>query len=189
MQTESKEKSVYNSICPVKAQSKWNENQKEKNQKANPCKDSEKNLWCSVSVFWFKLCSRRLTERKAAILSIYNIYIIGIWIYISLAIIRSVSLRLQNEGQKKLTEYHRCTRSLWHGFFWPLSFDLYMDSKRICKRDRLRLLRKWRNNVRRPEGKPIIQFRVYCPKESKCHALARFVLFVRLVFEKNIRVY
>ena len=42
-----------------------------------------------------------------------------------------------------------------------------------------------RNNVRRPEGKPIIQFRVYCPKESKCHALARFVLFVRLVFEKT----
>ena len=38
----------------------------------------------------------------------------------SLAIVRSVSLRLQDEGQKKLTEYHRCTRSLWHGFFWPL---------------------------------------------------------------------
>ena len=37
----------------------------------------------------------------------------------SLAIVRSVSLRLQDEGQKKLTEYHRCTRSLWHGFFWP----------------------------------------------------------------------
>ena len=48
MQTESKEKSVYNPICPVKAQSKSNENQninqKEKNQKANPCKDSVKNL-------------------------------------------------------------------------------------------------------------------------------------------------
>ena len=29
---------------------------------------------------------------------------------------------------------------------------------------------------------------IYCPKESKCHALARFVLFVRLVFEKLIRV-
>ena len=26
---------------------------------------------------------------------------------------------------------------------------------------------------------------IYCPKESKCHALARFVLFVRLVFEKT----
>ena len=24
---------------------------------------------------------------------------------------------------KKLTEYHRCTRSLWHGFFWHLLFD------------------------------------------------------------------
>ena len=65
MQTESKEKSVYNPICPVKAQSKWNENQNI-NQKANPCKDSVKNLWYSVSVFWFKLCSRRLTERNAA---------------------------------------------------------------------------------------------------------------------------
>ena len=30
---------------------------------------------------------------------------------------------------------------------------------------------------------------IYCPKESKCHALARFVLFVRLVFEKHIRVW
>ena len=120
MQTESKEKSVYNPICPVKAQSKWNENQKEKNQKANPCKDSVKNLWYSVSVFWFKLCSRRLTERKAAILSVYNIYIIGIWIYISLAIIRSVSLRLQNEGQKKLTD-----RTDARGVFDTDFFDLY----------------------------------------------------------------
>ena len=50
--------------------------------------------------------------RNAAILSSYNIYIIGIWIYISLAIIRSVSLRLQNEGQKKLTD---CTDA--HGVF------------------------------------------------------------------------
>ena len=32
--------------------------------------------------------------------------------WISLAVIRPVSLRLQNEGQKKLTDYHRCTRSL-----------------------------------------------------------------------------
>ena len=50
-------------------------------------------------------------------------------------------------------------------------------------------LRRLRNRVRRPEEKPIIQFRVYCPKESKCHALARFVLFVRLVFEKHIGVW
>ena len=41
MQTESKEKSVYNPICPVKAQSKYKS--KRKNQKANPCKDSVKN--------------------------------------------------------------------------------------------------------------------------------------------------
>ena len=30
---------------------------------------------------------------------------------------------------------------------------------------------------------------LFCPKQSKCYALVRFVLFVRLVFEKNIRVY
>ena len=52
----------------TKSKSKSNEN-----QKTNPWKDS-------VSVFWFKLCSRRLTERNTAILSLYNIYIIGIWI-------------------------------------------------------------------------------------------------------------
>ena len=40
----------------------------------------------------------------------------------SLAIIRSVSLRLQNEGQKNAHGSHRCTRSLWHGFFLTFSF-------------------------------------------------------------------
>ena len=69
-----------------------------------------------------------------------TIYIIWRWTGISLAIIRPVSLRLQNEGQKKLTD---CTDA--HGvfdtdFFWPLFFDLYLDSIRICKRNRLRLL-------------------------------------------------
>ena len=40
------------------------------------------------------------------------IYIIRIRIWISLAIIRPVSLRLQDEGQKKAHGLHRCTRSL-----------------------------------------------------------------------------
>ena len=51
-----------------------------------------------------------------------------------------MSLRLQNEGQKKTHGLHRCTRSLWHGFFWPLFFSVQRDYKRICKRYRLRLL-------------------------------------------------
>ena len=91
-----------------------------------------------------------------------TIYIIWRWTGISLAIIRSVSLRPQNEGQKKTHGSHWCTRSLWHGFFWPLFFLMHRDFKRICKRDRLRLLGKWRmkneewrNEVRRPKGKPM----------------------------------
>ena len=178
----------------IQIKRKSKDKSKRKNQKTNPWKDSVKNPWCSVSVFWFKLCSRRLTERKAAILSIYNIYIIGIWIYISLAIIRSVSLRLQNEGQKKLTD-----RTDAHGVFDTDFFDLCLliyiwilngfASVTACgcwENEEWRMKNvECRNNVRRSEGKPIIQFRVYCPKESKCHALARFVLFVRLVFEKK----
>ena len=82
-----------------------------------------------------------------------TIYILLEYEYISLAIIRSVSLRLQNEGQKTHGS-HRCTRSLWHGFFWPYLL-MHRDYKRICKRDRLRLQRKWRNEVRRPKGKPM----------------------------------
>ena len=130
------------------------------------------------------------------------------WTGISLAIIRSVSLRLQNEGQKKLTD---CTDA--HGvfdtdFFWPLFFDLYLDFIRICKRDRLRLLRKWRNEVRRPkgkpmkncrlrrlrnkvrrpEGKPIIQFRVYCPKESKCPRTCKIRLKSPLSCQGTIKI-
>ena len=95
----------------TKSKSKSNEN-----QKTNPWKDS-------VSVFWFKLCSRRLTERNAAILSSY---IIRRRTGRSLAIIRSVSLRLQNEGQKKahgLSQMH--TESLTRIFltfvFWFIS--------------------------------------------------------------------
>ena len=53
------------------------------------------------------------------------------------------------------------------------------DSKRICKRYRLRLLRF------RLSCDMLFFAYIYCPKESKCHALARFVLFVRLVFEKT----
>ena len=73
-----------------------------------------------------------------------TIYIIWRWTGISLAIIRSVSLRPQNEGQKNSRIITDLSRSLWHGFFWPLFFSMHRDYKRICKRDRLRLLRKWR---------------------------------------------
>ena len=48
-----------------------------------------------------------------------TIYIIWRWKGISLAIIRSVSLRLQNEGQKKLTD-----RTDAHGVFDTDFFDL-----------------------------------------------------------------
>ena len=142
MQTESKNESVLNPICPVRAQSKSKENQKI-NQKEKIKKrireKTPKKIWYSVSVFWFKLCSRRLTERKAAILSVYNIYYWNMNIY--KPCYNSFCEPAATERRsKKLTEYHRCTRSLWHGFFWPLSFDLYMDSKRICKRYRLRLV-------------------------------------------------
>ena len=68
-----------------------------------------------------------------------TIYILLEYEYISLAIIRSASLRLQNEGQKKLTD---CTDA--HGVFDTDFFDLCLlmqkDSKRICKRYRLRLV-------------------------------------------------
>ena len=60
--------------------------------------------------------------------------------WISLAAVRSVSLRLQNEGQKKLTD-----RTDAHGVFdtdfFDLCFFMQRDYKRICKRARLRLLR------------------------------------------------
>ena len=60
----------------------------------------------------------------------------------SLAIIRSVSLRLQNEGQKKhsrIAQMH--TESLTRIFFDLFLFSMHRDSKRICKRERLRLQR------------------------------------------------
>ena len=74
----------------------------------------------------------------------------------SLAIVRSVSLRLQDEGQKKLTEYHRCTRSLWHGFFLTFVF-MHRDSKRICERYRLRLLRRMKKQRSAAEGKANVE--------------------------------
>ena len=50
----------------IQIKRKSKDKSKRKNQKTNPCKDSVENQWYSVSVFWFKLCSRRLTERNAA---------------------------------------------------------------------------------------------------------------------------
>ena len=91
-----------------------------------------------------------------------TIYIIWRWTGISLAIIRSVSLRLQNEGQKNSRIAQMHTESLTRIFLTFSFFSMQRDFKRICKRDRLRLLRKWRmkneewrNEVRRPKGKPM----------------------------------
>ena len=69
--------------------------------------------------------------------------------------------------------------------FLTFVFSMQRDSKRICKRYRLRLLRF------RLSCDMLFFAYIYCPKESKCHALARFVLFVRLlpfgqwVFDKS----
>ena len=106
--------------------------------------------------------------------------------WISLATVRSVSLRLQNESQKKLTD---CTDA--HGvfdtdFFWPLFFDLYMDYKRICKRYRLRLVLD-HEICRRPTDQREVISRI--PRIHTGSQPKRFVRFVRLVFEKNIRVW
>ena len=86
---------------------------------------------------------------------------------------------------KKAHGLHRCTRSLLHGFFLTFVFWCTGIINGFASVTACGCWEKWRNNVRWPEGKPIIQFRVYCPKESKCHALAGFVLFVRFVFEKK----
>ena len=69
--------------------------------------------------------------------------------------------------------------------FLTFVFSMQRDSKRICKCNRLRLLRF------RLSCDMLFFAYIYCPKESKCHALARFVLFVRLlpfgqwVFDKS----
>ena len=96
-----------------------------------------------------------------------------------------MSLRPQGEGQKNahgLSPMH--TESLTR-IFLTFVFSMQRDSKRICKRYRLRLLRF------RLSCDMLFFAYIYCPKESKCHALARFVLFVRLlpfgqwVFDKS----
>ena len=51
-----------------------------------------------------------------------------------------------------------------HGFFWPFLL-MQRDSKRICKRYRLRLLR-FRLSFDMP-----LSCNIYCPKESKCRHL------------------
>ena len=69
------------------------------------------------------------------------LFIVVSVVRVSLAVIRPVSLRLQNEGQKNTHGYHSCTRSLWPRIFFDLFFSMQRDSKRICKRYRLRLQR------------------------------------------------
>ena len=114
MQTESKEESVWHPICPVKVQSKSNENQKINQklyQKTDPCK----RLRC-------------ISDNP--------------WAFFDLS---SVAAGLQSARQQ------------WK---WRMKNEEWRMKN--CR------LRRLRNKVRRPEGKPIIQFRVYCPKESKC---------------------
>ena len=94
---------------------------KRKNQKANPCKDSVKNLWYSVSVFWFKLCSRRLTERNAAILSSYNIYYEeGIYPYVVLWACGHRTWSIELYQEKKFWWYIVCDGG--YSFFIKKSF-------------------------------------------------------------------
>ena len=59
---------------------------------------------------------------------------------VSLAIVRPVSLRLQYEGQKTLTD-STDAHGVFDTDFFDLCFSIHKDSKRICKRHRLRLLR------------------------------------------------
>ena len=60
---------------------------------------------------------------------------------VSLAIVRPVSLRLQDSGQKNSRIKRMHTESLTTDLFLTFAFSIHRDSKRICKRDRLRLLR------------------------------------------------
>ena len=53
---------------------------------------------------------------------------------------------------KKAHGLHRCTRSLFTDFF-DLCFPMQRDYKRICKRDRLRLLRRMKKRSSAAEGK------------------------------------
>ena len=66
---------------------------------------------------------------------------------VSLAIVRPVSLRPQDSGQKNSHGLKGCTRSLWPRIFLTFVFSMHRDSKRICKRDRLRLLRLRPSNI------------------------------------------
>ena len=80
-------------------------------------------------------------------------------------IIRPVSLRLQDEGQKNAHGLSDATESLTRIFFLTFCFLMQRDSKRICKRYRLRLLR-FRLSFDMP-----LSCNIYCPKESKCRHL------------------
>ena len=119
MQTESKKNPSKIPLVLLR----YNHNQKKIKRKSK--NKSVKRLRCICDNPWvfFDLSSVAVGS-QSAMQQYYlpTIYIIWRWTGISLAIIRSVSLRLQNEGQKKLTDYHRCTRSLWHGFFLTFVF-------------------------------------------------------------------
>ena len=101
----------------------------------------------------------------------------------SLAIVRPVSLRPQGEGQKNAHGLKGCTRSLWPRIFFDLSFRCKgilngFASVTACG--------CWGSDC------PVIcsyLAYIYCPKESKCYALARFTLIRSISVRKNIRVY
>ena len=142
--------------------SRYNQNQKI-NQKTNPWKDSVINPWYSVSVFWFKLCSRRLTERNAAIISSNNIY------YWNMNIDKPChnsfcEPRLQNEGQKnsRISPMHTesFTRIFLTFVFWCKGIINGFASVTAC-------------GCCDSDCRVISYYfaYIYCPKESKCRHL------------------
>ena len=111
---------------------------------------------------------------------------------------------------KKTHGFHRCTRSLWHGFFWPLFFSIHRDFKRICKRCRLRLLLLRPSNIlslieQVPHTCKIRLIRSISVRKNirvwiilswprisripRIYTMSNLKRFVRFVFEKNIRVW
>ena len=90
-----------------------------------------------------KVQSEFLSPLPAKVLYVIN----GRRIGGSLAIVRPVSLRPQNEGQKKRSRIKRMHTESLTRIFLTFVFSMHRDSKRICKRDRLRLLRLRPSNI------------------------------------------
>ena len=165
MQTESKKNPSKIPLVLLR----YNHNQKKIKRKSK--NKSVKRLRCICDNPWvfFDLSSVAVGS-QSAMQQYYlpTIYIIWRWTGISLAIIRSVSLRLQNEGQKKLTD---CTDA--HGVFSRIFLTFVFRCKGIingfasvaacgcCDSD----CRVTCCNIAY----------IHCPKESKCRPLAKSV--------------